>query len=167
MRIGSMNVRTRILLFVSALGMSLVLAGAASAKGPVAATITGPGLVTPLKLSYRSAESRDAMGKLTSDGGFFRQAFTAFTSGGSPANRPPAGSLGPRYLVVYTVPGPRGNSFLRQHLYPYTDVGAVTFMAKGQRFWGTRRTRGGWSRGSQVLTDSLVDAGLPAPPSTE
>lgn len=161
-----MNVRTSILLFVSALWMSLVLAGAAIAKGPVAATITGPGLVTPLKLSYRSTESRAAMGKLTSDGDFFRQAFTAF-NGGSPARRPPAGSLGPRYLVVYTVPGPRGNSFLRQHLYPYTDVGAVTFMAKGQRFWGTRRTRGGWSRGSQALTDSLVDAGLPAPPSTE
>jgi hypothetical protein len=124
---------------VAVLGMSLVLAGAASAKGPIAATITGPGLDTPLKLSYRSTETRDAMGKLTSDGDFFRQAFTAF-NGGSPAKRPPAGSLGPRYLVIYTVPGPRGNSFLRQQLYPFTDVGAVTFMAKGQRFWGTRRT---------------------------
>jgi hypothetical protein len=159
-----MNVRIRMLLFVSALGMSLVLAGAASAKGPVAATITGPGLVTPLKLSYRGTGSRAAMAKLTADGDFFRQ---AFTSGGSPGRRPLAGSLGPRYLVVYTVPGPHGNSLLRQHLYPFTDVGAVTFMPKGQRFWGTRRTRGGWSKGSQALTDTLVNAGLPAPPSTE
>lgn len=156
-----MNMRTRILLFVSALGMSLVLAGAASAKGPVAATITGPGLATPLKLSYRSAETSGAMGKLTSDGNFFGQAFTAFGPGTSP--RRPAGTLGPRYLVVYTVPGPRGNSSLRQQLYPFADVGAVTFMKKGQRFWGTRRTRGGWSRGSPALTDSLVAAGLPAP----
>jgi hypothetical protein len=157
-----MNLRMTILLFVAALGMSLVLTGAATAKGPVAATITGPGLVTPLKLSYRNTQSRNAMGKLTSDGDFFRQAF-----GGSPATGRPLGSLGPRYLVIYTVPGPSGNSFLRQHLYPYADAGAVTFMAKGQPFWGTRRTRGGWSRGSQALTDSLVGAGLPAPPSND
>lgn len=162
MRIGSMNVRTRVLLVVSVLAMSLVLAGAATAKGPVAATITGPGLATPLKLSYRNAESRSAMGKLTSDGNFFGQAFTAFTGPSSTARRP-AGALGLRYLVVYTVPGPRGNSYLRQQLYPFADAGAVTFMAKGQRFWGTRRTRGGWSRGSQALTDTLVAAGLPAP----
>ena len=150
------------MLLASALAMSLLLAGAASAKGPNAATITGPGLATPLKLSYTRVASRAAMGKLTMDGDFFRQAFTAF-NGGSRAKRP-LGSLGPRYLVVYTVPGPHGNSFLRQKLYPYADVGAVTFMPKGQRFWGTRHTFGGWSKGSQALTDSLVAAGLPAPP---
>jgi hypothetical protein len=160
--IGSMNIPTRIALFAAALGMSLVLAGAAGAKGPIAATISGPELASPLKLSYRNTESRDAMAKLTSDGDFFRQAFTSFNGG--PARARPAGPLGPRYLVVYTVPGPRGNSFLRQHLYPYAAVGAVTFMAKGQRFWGTRRTRGGWSRGSRALTDVLIAAGLPPRP---
>ena len=158
-----MRVLNRILLLVAALGMSLVLAGAASAKGPIAATITGPGLDSPLKLSYRSIEFRDAMAKLTQDGDFFRQAFTSMAAR-SAASRPPAGRLGPRYLVVYTVPGPRGTSFLRQHLYPYAAAGAVTFMPKGQRFWGTERTRGGWSRGSRALADALVTAGLPAAP---
>ena len=82
---------------------------------------------------------------------------------GLPAKRPGVGSLGPGYLVVYTVPGPNGNSFLRQRLYPFTSAGAVTFMAKDQRYWGTRHTRGGWSRGSMALRDSLVQAGLPEP----
>ena len=162
-----MNVRTGIVLLIAALGMSLVLAGAASAKGPIAATITGPGLATPLKLSYRSAVSRGAMGTLTMEGKFFDQAFTGITGGGVPAKRPAAGSLGPRFLVVYTVPGLNGNSFLRQRLYPYADAGAVTFMAKGQPFWGTNHTRGGWSRGSTKLAAALVAAGLPAPAATE
>jgi hypothetical protein len=159
--------RTRIALFLSAFALVLLFASAANAKGPVAAKITGPGLTAPLKLSYLSTRSRASMGKLTSDGEFFGQAFTG-AGGRVPVQRPPAGSLGPRYLVVYTVPGPNGDSLLRQSLYPYADAGAVTFMAKGQRFWGTRRTRGGWSRGSRALTDALVQAGLPpAPPSTE
>ena len=139
--------------------MSLLVVGAAGAKGPIAATITGSGLVSPLELSYRNAESRVAMQQLTTHGDFFRQAFTSIKGGQAPKR--PAASLGPRYVVVYTVPGPGGNSFLRQHLYPYATVGAVTYMPKGQRFWGTRRTRGGWSRGSHALTDALVAAGLP------
>jgi hypothetical protein len=158
-----MRVLNRIVLLVAALGTSLVLTGTAGAKGPIAASITGPGLASPLKLSYRSAESRDAMTKLTQDGDFFRQAFASMPARPA-ARRPPAGSLGPRYLVVYTVPGPRGNSVLRQHLYPYATAGAVTFMPRGQRFWGTYRTRGGWSRGSLALTDALVAAGLPPQP---
>jgi len=161
-----MNVLARVFLFVAGLAMSLALAGAASAKGPIAATITGPGLVTPLRLSYMSTESRDTMGELTADGNFFHQAFTAF-NGGSPSKVRPAGALGLRYLVVYKMPGPSGNSYLRQSLYPFTKAGAVTFMAKGQRFWGSRRTRGGWSRGSQSLTDALVESGLPAPASAD
>jgi hypothetical protein len=152
-----------ILPLVAALGVSLVLAGSASAKGPIAAAITGPGLASPLQLSYRSAESRDAMAKLTEDGDFFRQAFTSMPARPGAARRP-AGALGPRYVVVYVVPGPNGNSRLRQHLYPYAAAGAVTFMPRGQRFWGTRRTRGGWSRGSRALADALVEAGLPAQP---
>jgi hypothetical protein len=159
----SMRVLNRMLLLVAALGVSLMLAGSASAKGPIAATITGPGLASPLKLSYRSVESRDVMAKLTSDGDFFRQAFTSMPARPG-ARRPPAGSLGPRYLVVYTVPGPRGNSLLRQHLYPYASAGAVTFMPRGQRFWGTYRTRGGWSRSSPALAATLVAAGLPPQP---
>jgi hypothetical protein len=152
-----MNVLTRISLLVCALATALVLAGGASAKGPIAATITGPGLLTPLKLSYANAPTRDAMQKLTADGYFFQQAF----NGGARATKPP-GSLGPRYLVVLALPGPGGTGSLRQYLYPYASAGAVTFMTKGQRFWDSRRTRGGWSRGSHALTEALLAVGLPA-----
>jgi hypothetical protein len=150
--------RTAALLTV-AIAVSLVLAGDALAKGPDVAVITGPGLPAPLTLSYRDATRRATMQKLTTDGDFFRQAF------GPASTRPrPDGALGPRYLVVYRVPGPTGNSSLRQSLYPYASGGAITSMAKGQRFWGGRRTRGGWSRASPSLFTALLEAGLPGPP---
>jgi hypothetical protein len=146
-------------LLAATIAASLALAGDALAKGPDAAVITGPDLPSPLTLSYRDAARRATMAKLTTDGDFFRQAF------GPASTRPrPDVALGPRYVVVYRVPGPNGNSYLRQSLYPYASGGAITFMAKGQRFWGTRRTRGGWSRPSPSLFTALLEAGLPGPP---
>lgn len=144
-------------LFAVGLAVSLAFAGDALAKGPDAATITGPGLTTPLTLNYRTPALRQTMQRLTTDGDFFRQAFGPTTSRARPASE-----LGPRYVVVYRVPGPNGNSWLRQALYPYATRGAVTNMTRGQRFWGTRRTRGGWSPSSPALTAVLVAAGLPA-----
>lgn len=138
------------------LALSLGYAGDALAKGPDAATITGPGLTRPLALNYRVPALRQTLGRLTGDGGFFRQA-----RGPRLSLVRPAGDLGPRYVVVYRVPGPGGNSWLRQSLYPYAPEGAITNMTPGQRFWGTWRTRGGWSSSSPALTAALVAAGLP------
>jgi hypothetical protein len=144
---------------------ALVLPGAAFAKGPTAATITGPGLEQPLKLGGgpHALANGSPMQVLMMRGGFFQVAWgtqprrTLATS--------PTDDLGPRYEVVYLVPGPSGrDDRIRQELYPHAKGGPVTYTFPDQRFFDTRRTLGGWFRARPVLTTALVDAGLPAAP---
>jgi hypothetical protein len=71
-------------------------------------------------------------------------------------------ALGPRYTIVWTVPGPPGPAThrVRQDLYPYARGGAVTYTKPGQPiFEGT--TKGGWYRNAE-LKNTLVALGLPA-----
>lgn len=71
--------------------------------------------------------------------------------------------LGPRYRIVYTVPGPNAvRSRIVQLFYPYAKPVPLTYMKAGQSYWGTRKTLGGWFRSSTALTRALVSAGLPA-----
>jgi hypothetical protein len=133
----------------------LALPVAAQAKGPSAASISGPGLSDPLLVTGLGDESG-----LVGQMGFFPATF-----GQSPdpmlASRP-AGDLGPRYTVRYTVPGPNNtNSVVRQDLYPYAEGGPVLYMKPGQPFFETQRTRGGWFRANADLTRTLVRLGLP------
>lgn len=142
---------------------ALVFPGVVLAKGPSSATITGPGLDRPLKLGGRNGfQPGSAMATLVTYGGFFQVAW------GSQPNRilhrSPTRHLGPRYLVVYAVPGPSGrDDRIRQNLYPFAHGGPVTYTPAGQRFFNTRRTRGGWFRAPARLTRALVSAGLPRP----
>ena len=64
--------------------------------------------------------------------------------------------------MTYRVPGPYGDSTLRQTLYPYAVNGPASYMAPGQKFWGSESTQGGWYRGTATLKAMLVKAGLPA-----
>ena len=150
----------RPLLLAAALAALLSFPAAATAKGPSAASITGPGLRHALSIQgYGEGGNDTALGMLVSEGGFFPQAF-----GGTPTatTSQPVGSLGPRYEVTYTVPGgTQGDSTLRQDLYPYALQGTVTYMAPAQKFWDTQSTPGGWYRGTIQLRRVLVKAGLP------
>jgi hypothetical protein len=135
----------------------------ALAKGPDAATIEGPGLASPLKI--------DGSGSWDQGGPFVRlveeTAFFTATWGGDDAllRARPAGELGPRFRVTYNLPGPAGRADpIRQDLYPYARGGPVSFMPSGQPFFETRRTIGGWYRGSTRLKTALLAAGLPAQP---
>jgi len=99
---------------------------------------------------------------LTTRGGFFQVAW-----GGQPERTlpaPPTRKLGPRYRVVYLVPGPSGqNDRIRQDLYPFAHGGPVTYTAAGQRFFKTRRTLGGWFRAGSELKAAVLEAGIPRP----
>jgi hypothetical protein len=141
----------RSLLFTLALA-ALVFASTAAAKGPTAATITGPGLDTPLSIS--GTEGSGDLGLLVQEAGFFPAAFDQTPSpmlGKRPSN------LGPRFVIVHDL----GSDTLRQDLYPYAAGGPVSYMKPGQRFWDMR-TRGGWYQGTAALKQMLVKAGLPA-----
>jgi len=150
----------RPLLLAAALTAVLLFPAAATAKGPSAASVTGPGLRHAVNIEgYGEGGNDTALGILVSDGGFFSQAFGATPSA---TTSRPLGGLGPRYEVTYTVPGgPNGDSTLHQDLYPYAVKGAVTYMAPAQKFWDTQSTPGGWYQGTAALRGMLVKAGLP------
>jgi hypothetical protein len=150
----------RPLLLVAAIAALLSFPAIAAAKGPSTASISGPGLRQAINIEgYGEGGNDTALGILVSEGGFFAQAFGATPAASTTR---PAGTLGARYEVTYTVPGgSNGDSTLRQDLYPYAVGGPATYMPPAQRFWGTQSTPGGWYRGSVLLRQTLVKAGLP------
>jgi hypothetical protein len=150
--------RTRVILLATA-AAALALPSIAGAKGPSAATISGPSLTAPLVIQGNGeGDSSTDLGLLVAEAGFFPQAF-----GQSPdplLRSRPRGELGPRYTVTYTVPGPSTGTLV-QNLYPYAADGPASYMRPGQRFWD-QATHGGWYRGTAELRKMLVRAGLPA-----
>ncbi len=150
----------RSFLLAAALVVALVLSAAATAKGPSAATMTGPGLDKMLTFDgYGEGDSSSPLGILVMETGFFPQAFQ--TSPSQTTRSRPTQRLGPRYRVTYTVPGASETSTLQQDVYPYAKDGPASYMQPGQKFWGSQSTPGGWYRGTFALKQMLMRAGLP------
>src|SRR5262245_22892836 len=140
---------------------ALVLPALAGAKGPVGASISGPGLDRALTVHGDGEGPGTALGNLTMASGFFAQAFGQ-TPDPTLRSRP-AGALGARYRIVYAVPGPNGSdSRIVQLVYPYAKPVALSYMRPGQPFFEGYRTYGGWFKASRELKRTLVRAGLPA-----
>jgi len=141
---------------------ALVVTAPATAKGPSAASVTGPGLERALPVKgLGEMGTGTPLGALAQFGGFFPQVF-----GESPdptTQTRPTATLGPRYRVAYRVPGPGGKSTIVQYVYPYAAQ-PVTYMSSGQHFWGGMRTHGGWFVAGAGLKRALVKAGLPESP---
>lgn len=152
--------RTSLVLSVALLG-SLAFPALAAAKGPTAATITGPGISGARQLKgYSEGGPSSPLGALTTDGGFFAQAFAEVPD--PTHSTRPEGSLGPRYGIGYVVPGPNGgNSVLHQDFYPYARPAPLTYMKPGQTFWSGAKTHGGWFVAQRSLPGRL---GLPPHP---
>jgi hypothetical protein len=168
----------RRLISVTALaaGMSvaavLTLATPAFAKGPSQARITGPGLTRAIVVSGNGEPGeQDRLASLALQTGLFTVMFGAGASIGGPAPArlpapPPQASLGPRYTLVYTVPGvtPRpGQQFglVRQDLYPRAAGGPLIYTPPGQQGFGGPLTVTGWLRGRPQLTRTLAQVGVP------
>ena len=151
----------RPMLLAAALTALLLFPAAATAKGPSAATISGPGLAHALTIEgFGEGGATSPLGILVTEAGFFAQAFEqtpASTTRSRPADR-----LGPRYDVIYKVPGPDGDSTLRQALFPYAVNGPASYMVPGQKLWSSQSVPGGWYRGTATLKSMLVKQGLPA-----
>ena len=147
------------------MAFALVAASSASAKGPDQAIVTGPGLEDQDGRIVFASGGGDPGGgtpfmAFVESGGFFPQ---TFGQSPDPTSRTrPQGDLGPRYDVVYRVPGPNGGSaLLHQSVYPFASGGSVTYMPPGQSFFDGQKTHGGWFTGSATLKATLVSAGLP------
>jgi hypothetical protein len=151
----------RYLVVAAALAAALVLPAVASAKGPASATITGPGLDRQLAIRGQGeGGSGTPLGSLVDLGGFFAQMYGQ-TPDPTLVTRP-AGTLGPRYKVVYVVPGPNAiQSRVVQFAYPFAKPAPLTYMKPGQAFWGTKQTHGGWFTAPADLKNVLVRAGVP------
>ena len=147
-------------IFVLAAIAALVLPTTALGKGPSAASINGPGTGSGLKIGGDGESTGTALGNLTQDAGFFPAVW-----GQQPdpmLKDPPRGSLGPKYTITYTVPGPNIEpSKLKQDVYPYAQPYPMTYMKAGQTFWGSNKTHGGWFVSTAALKTSLISAGLP------
>jgi hypothetical protein len=155
------------------IGASVTLATPALAKGPSQVRITGPGLAHAIVVSGGGEPGQQgALASLAEETNLFT---VMFGPGGSvPAPRrlrtaPSRASLGPRFTVVYTVPGvePKpGQRFgqVRQDIYPYAAGGPVTYTPPGQRGFGQNLRVAGWLRGRAQLVQTLTQLGvLPGP----
>ena len=141
---------------------ALAVTASATAKGPSTASLTGPGLGHALPIKGEGEMGRGTpLGSLVELGGFFPQMFAQVPD--STTRKRPVGDLGPRYRVVYRVPGPGGTSTVAQDVYPYAKT-PVTYMRPGQRFWGVSHAHGGWFVSGPGLKVALVAAGLPKSP---
>lgn len=158
----------RRLLVLATLAALAALAATAPAfgKGPSGASLSGPGLGHSVPLQGDGEGGTETtLGAVTQLGGFFPQVFQQIPD--PTARTRPTGNLGPRYQIVYRVPGPNnGASMLVQDVYPYAKPSPVTYMRAGQRFWGFNHTHGGWFVSEPGLETALVKAGLPASPPT-
>ena len=168
----------RRLIAVTALaaGMSvaavLTLATPAFAKGPSQASITGPGLGRAVVVSGNGEPGEQGrLANLALQTGLFTVMFGAGASISGPAPArlhapPPPATLGPRYTLVYTVPGvtPRpGQQFgrVRQDLYPRAAGGPLIYTPPGQQGFGGPLTVTGWLTGNPQLTRTLAQLGVP------
>jgi hypothetical protein len=147
------------------LGLVLVAAPAAMAKGASALSISGPGLDKPIDLRGPGEPGTDtALAEISDDAGLFAVMFG--DGGGRLSAERPAGELGPRYTVTYSVPGDGGTYRIVQDLYPWAAAGPHTYAKPGQRLWGGQGFVGGWFRTPLALLPVLKSVGFPARPST-
>jgi hypothetical protein len=145
---------------IAATLVALALPALATAKGPVSASISGPGLDRALAIEG-DGEGPGALGSLATASGFFAQMFVQ--SPDPTLARRPAGTLGPRYVIVYVVPGPNDiQSRVTQYVYPYAKPRPLSYLKPGQAFWKGERAHGGWYRATAALKRALVRSGLPA-----
>ena len=139
--------------------VALALPAAALAKGPSAASITGPGLGTITMSGDAENGVVSTFSRLTESAGFFPAVYK--TQPNPMLRVRPKGNLGPRYRIAWTLPTPTGKSTIYQDVYPYAKPYTVSYMRPGQTFGGGMTTTGGWYIGATSLKQALVAAGLP------
>lgn len=130
--------RWRPLLFVATVALAVATwASPAAAKGPDQATITGPGLDSPIAVTgFGEPGSAGNLGELADGSGLFVVMFGPYDSERA-VSEAPTGDLGPKYEITYHIPdGTSAGSTVRQDLYPQAPGGPVTYTPAGQSAMG-------------------------------
>lgn len=164
----------RRILTVSLLAGGLALIpGVAAAKGARSATIAGPGLHSPIELNLSTPTQPDRApasappgpNELANAAGLFG---VWASSAAQFSASPPAGRLGPRYVITYHwLVGPNTTQRIHQDLYPLAAAGPLTYTPLGQRVFAGQKLQGGWYRADQRLIDLLILVGIPAARATQ
>jgi hypothetical protein len=142
------------------LAAALVLPATAAAKGPVSASITGPGLDEPAELTgLGEPGSVGTLGRVAEHGGLF--AALGGSDWGILLDEQPTTDLGPRYTATFVMRD-RKSLTVRQDLYPFAQPSPVTYTPPGQKPFGTLAMGGGWYVADAELEAALLEAGLPA-----
>jgi hypothetical protein len=142
---------------------ALALPAVALGKGPSGASVDGPG-GGGITFTGGGESGGTPLGDLAERAGFFPAVFARQPD--PMLDTRPSGNLGPKYTIVYTVPGPNNEVWkIRQDVYPYATPSPVTYMEPGQKIFEIPGgTRGGWFQAGPKLKDTLVTAGLPDRP---
>src|SRR5262245_43813093 len=157
---------------------AITLATPALAKGPSRARITGPGLAHAIVVSGNGEPGQPgSLSTLAVRTSLFTVLFGANASvpAQAPAQLripPPKASLGPRYTIIYTVPGvtPQPDEQfgrIRQDLYPRAAGGPLVYTPPGQFGFGSPLPVTGWLRASPRLPRTLAQLGIPPSPGTQ
>ena len=161
-----------------AAGMSIAatiaLATPALAKGPSQARITGPGLAHAVLVSGTGEPGQPGkLGTLAQQTRLFFAMF-GWLATVPPQLRvpPPKASVGPRYTIIYTVPGvtPQpGEQFgqIRQDLFPRAAGGPLVYTPPSQHGFGGSLPFTGWVRASPRLPRTLARLGISPPLRTQ
>ena len=150
--------RTR--MFIACATAALVLPATAATKEPTKATVEGPGLGGAITLTGDGGKPGTPLGDLTQQSGFAPAVFGHRNPDPMLRDRP-AGELGPKYTVTYTIWGAKGDP-VKQDVYPYATPTPLTYMAAGQEFHTGMTTYGGWFKADAALKKTFIAAGLPS-----
>jgi hypothetical protein len=147
----------------------------AAAKGPIGVSITGPGLVTPIVLrpgrlddptTAAAAESQQRQLEELIDGSGLWGQFAWSDADPPPSPSKPAGDLGTRYRLKWSIPGlgasTETDDVLVQDAYVRPGAVAVFFTPKGQPLYDGGTTLGGWHSAPPTMTRLLADLGVPS-----
>lgn len=144
---------------------AIFAAPSAFAKGPWQGVITGPGLAHPITLREPGSSTIGPdLANVVTQSGFFVGIWGGTDAHGRLAHRP-AGSLGPRYTITYTIASAdRPSSDIVQYVFPYAEPRPITYMPPNQEYWGNAETKGAWFAGNVGFRETLIGLGLPATP---
>jgi hypothetical protein len=161
------DVSRRILVLAVLAAALLTVPTTAWAKGASKGTVSGGGLASPITVSGEGEPgSGDLLARLAEQTGAYVAMYGEEAGSGTLVATKPAGNLGPRYLVTYSVPSPAGGEdAVKQDLYPFAHSGPVTFTAAGQHFMDGMATSGGWFEAPASLPETLAAIGVRKPAS--
>jgi len=160
----------RVLVVLAALGVALAMPCPAYAKGPAAATVTGPGLTAPVYLVMNPDGSLPAALADLIDGTRLWDLLS--DRPGVPLSAP-SGDLGARYLIAYdfgcVIPvgatecgSDAVRLEVRQEVYPFAAAGAQIYTPPDQTAYGNPLP-GGWLAAGNGLPRTLGKLGVPSP----